>query len=342
MTNTIFDTKFADQYNLKTLAKRAVGVVEGLPLDLDQAEYHSLVRGANPLMRNALSEAFRNIKQQSVLEKMYYVSTITDKEVSVPEVLAMDDLTIIGEQAGHVSNKEARGAWVCLNSCLTAPRARYDGVTVSSVNQLSSTVVRAGMCMAYAKNNYGWLGDKSMAFMVSVYAHTVHSILNRLFNLDIEESSLVRYAFAHYYASKLTNHFSPSGMPLILNRCSDSLFKGKVVLSEYSDRMLAITGKANAVPTMEDAVEFVKEYGPKRASRLDANMIYRAAYTNSRKSLATHVAMDYPPYLAYLLLRLSANDKHPLFTRVLNDNFKKQFVDMELDSFAKDKRTFAI
>ena len=339
MPITILDTTFAKNYNLANLAKHCAHELQStLTLDLTPEEYLSLVQGITPIIKSPMSEAFVSIRGDHLLKDLCYVSTITRKDANLPELLTIADITVYGKQVPAVKQPYFKGAWTDISQTLSAPKDRFDKVSVKSANDLMSSSVRGILCMAY-EDSEEWLNSKATAFVVEVYARVMGTIVNRLYKLDVEETAIVRYAFAYYYASLMSDKRDDDYAPEVLNRCGNLFQHGRISLANLAERMYNIVGK-DAV-TMQHVAKFIVQHGPNRAKGFDASNIYRAMFNSSRNSVATFIAADYPPYMVYLIMRTASNDKHPILTNVLNNMFSRQQVEAEIANIVKDKRTFS-
>lgn len=339
MTNTIFDTTFSKNYNLELLAKHSANELQAsITLDLEAPAYLSLVRGITPIIRSPMSEAFLYIKKEDLLKNVCYISNITDRKSSLPELLTITDLTVYGKQVRAVKQSYFKGAWTDIGPMLSNPKDRFDTVTIKSANEIIASTTRAILCMAY-EDSKDWLNSKGKVFVIDVYSRAMGTIVNRLYKLDVEESAIVRYAFAYYYASLLTDKRDSNNAPEILNRCTQLFQNGKVNMEVLAERMYNIVGKSDV--TMEHVAEFVVQHGPSRAKGFDASNVYRSLFNSSKNSVATFIAADYPPYMVYLILRAVSGDKHPILTNVLNNMFTRQQVTAEVGNIVKDKSTYS-
>ena len=339
MKHTLFDTYFGKSYNLENLAKKAGVLLQSeMKMDMDQLEYVQLISTTKPVVHTPMSKAFELIVNEKLLNCIYYISLLSKKLTDIPEVLTIPEVTIYGKHVSGIHQKELKRSWANMSTVLSRPRDRYGKPFISGVNETMSIVVRSILSMAYDDNEH-WLNGKGRAFLIDFYAKSMSSILNRYYSFDVQEGALVRYAFAYYYASLLDNRKGKNGEPEVLNRCG-SIFQNGLIDKDKMDNLMTGITKSDE-PTMEHVVKFIAEYGPDRAKNISSKIIYQALLSTSRSSIATLICADYPPYLLYMILRVVSNDKHPLFTNVLNNMYTRQQVTAEINSILEDKSTFS-
>jgi hypothetical protein len=336
MKHSILNTAFAKNYNLELLAKHGANELQGsIQLDMTPEEYLSLVKAITPISRSAISDLFSAVKTTPALTKISFMSSVLRRNVNLPEVLTIDDITINGRQIPNVKQERFKGAWTNINTMVSnTSKDRFANITVTAANELMASVVRGLYCMSYDETTE-WLNPKSSAFLIEVYARMMEHILNRLYKLDVIEAAVVRYGFAYYYASLLTDKRDAKGAPEILNRCTGLFKLSNVSMDSLSERMQAITG--DEVVDLNHVAQFVVANGPSRANGFTSGNIYRMIFTSSRSSLPTYIAVDYPPYFLYLLLRVTSGDKHPLLTNMMNTDFTRPRIADELATIVHDK-----
>lgn len=339
MAITLFDTYFGKTYNLEQLAKKgAVELQTKMTLDATQDEYLALVKSISPVVKTPISDTFLSIKKLDGLKNITFLSVLNDKATNLPEILTIKDLSIYGKQVGAVSDKRFKGCWANITTTLTKGKDRYAGLSVSGTNELMSIIVRSVMCMAYSDNDV-WLNNKASEFLIEFYAKSMATILIRMFSLDVEESTVTKYAFAYYYATLLSNKRDENNAPEILNRCVSLLRNGRVSKEDLDKKMDSIVGKDTM--SMDHVATFIVAMGPDRVRGFNSKHVYRALLSSSRNSIATVISADYPPYLVYLLLRTISNDKHPIFTNVINMMYTRQQITAAVDNIIRDDRTFS-
>ena len=321
------------------LARTGANVLQSdLTLDMSPEKYNALISSISPSVKTPVSTAFEMIKMGGQLKDICFISSIMNKSSTVPEILTINGLTIYGKQVRAVSNLKFKGAWTNISAYLSRPKDRYSDPTIKGSNELMALVVRSVICMAH-DDNEDWLNSRGQAFLVGFYAWAMSHIVGRLFSFDVEEGAIARYAFAHYYAAMLNSRRDANNAPDLLNRTNNVFAHGRVSKEDLDKRMRDIVGNDDI--NMDHVIKFIVTHGPARASKLSAGNVYQALLSSSRSNVPTVISANYPPYLLYMILRTVANDKHPLFTNILNNRYTRQQVDSELDAIVRDKSTYA-
>ncbi len=336
MKNTsILTTPFSKMYNLRTLVKDAAKWIttNASLLDASQDKYVSLITNVNPVVKTYISTCFLNIKKEELLNSCYYVSTIMNKKIDVPELLTINDITVDGLLVDSVKDNDYKKPWVNISSMLAPPsQSRYADLSISASNELMASIVRSMLCVSY-NDSKEWLNPQSAAFIVEFYTMTMRTVIDRLYRLNFEETGIVKYAFAYYYSSLLSDKKDRNGAPSLLHKSNTVLRGMEDNLDDLANDMLEIIGKDTM--NMTHVIEFIKTYGPARTSTLTVEMIYKALSIVSHNSVATWIAADYPPYLVYLLLLSMSGSKHPIISNVINNMFDKKYIRTNVDQLVK-------
>lgn len=344
MKRTIFNTTFGRAYNLTLLAKNAGTLLEQtIPTDFTQEEYINIAKTANLLISNPIRTVYNSIRDKQYFDRMFYMSILTQKQVSLPELLTIRDVTVNGSEVSSVHTNEFKKMWIEASQCFSLSGARLEGPVLKSPTELANLVVRGMLCYAYGQSQKEWLSGKSQAFVIEVYARALANELNRIYKFNTDEYLVVAYGFAYYCAALLTDIQDENGAPQILNRIGLLTKRGKSDLNQLAKVMQELSGNYTTSDnfSMNTVVEFIKLKTSGRVSDLNTQTIYRRAFTSSRNNIATYIAMDYPPYLVYLLLKIGSGDKHPILTNVLEHMGNKSFIASEIDSLAKDTTLLA-
>lgn len=339
MNKSVLDTQFAQMYQLEPLIKNAyTWLITDAKLDTTQDKYFAIVNNISPIIKTPISECFNSIKDEGVLKQIYFISTLMSKSISVPELLTINDISIYGKTLPYVKQKDLLKSWINISSMLSPPsKSRYADLTVSSANDLMSSVVRACLCMSYTDSKT-WLNPKLAAFVIEVYVMMMRSVVDRLYRLDLEESSIIKYAFAYYYAYLLDNTLDKDGVPVLLQK-SSLLFKAnKESIEDLNETMLTILNGEQI--TMNHVVKFIVENGPSRVRTLNKDMLYRATSISSLNNVATWIAIDYPPYLVYLLFLSMSGNKHPIINNLVNNVFDTKYVKQNVEQLLKYKNLY--
>lgn len=320
------------------MARRgALALQTSMTLDMEPIKYRNLIKGMTPMTKTPVSTAFDMVRNEEMLKNICFISTLLNKAADVPEIFTINGITIYGKEVIGVKNDLFKGAWTNISAYLKRPKDKFGAMTITGSNELMALVVRSVLCMAY-DDNPNWLNSRAQAFVVGFYAKSMTYIVSRLFSFDVEESAISSYAFACYYASKFDQRRDKNNIPELLNRCTDVFNNGRVSKADLDKHMSNIIGKDDI--TMDHVIEFIRKLGPNRVANLSAGNIYQALLSSSRSNVPTVIAADYPPYMVYMLLRTVSNDKHPIFTNIINNRYTRPQINAELDNIVRDKNTY--
>ena len=342
MAKTILESYFGRAYNLEILARSAATDIQAtMKLDLDQDEYAQLVKSITPIVKTPISDFFSRAVAADSHREIFYISTVKNNSGNVPELLSINDLTILGKDVQVKMPDEMRKAWAHITTCISLPKTdRLGDLQVTASNDLMSIVDRCVLCTSYSTMSGDWLPGKSSEFLIDVYAKMMSMIVSRIYGLDVEEGVIVKFAFAYYMASLMTTERDANNAPMIINRCN-TLFKyGKIDFNKLIEKMTSLVGEDTM--SMKYVSQFIVANGPDRIKDFTEGNIYRALMTSSRNSIASLIAADYPPYMLYLLLRIISNDKHPILTNILNKQFTRSQINDEIKLIINHKPIYNI
>ena len=332
-TNSVLTTPFASMYNLNPLVNDAAKWLLTANLDATQDKYVAIAQGINPVVRTPISECFTAIKNKKMLDRLYYISVLLNPKIDIPEILTVNDVAIDGAYVHGLRDDRFKRVWLNISSMLAPPSgSRYAELTVSSSNELMASIVRGMICMSYA-DSVEWLNPKLASFVIEFYTIMMRTILDKRYRLDLEEGGLIKYAFAYYYASLMSEQKDKEGTPVLLQKCTH-LFRGMdSSIEELNERMKEFLDGDSI--TILHVVEFIKMFGPDRLHDLNVELLYKSLSIVSQNSVATWIAADYPPYLVYLLFLSMSGNKHPILNHIINNMFDKKYIRENVEQLVK-------
>lgn len=334
MKKTIFDTTFSRNYNLKTLAENAGRLIESkLSTDMTQEEYLYLINQISPIEFTPIRRVFDELRQRNKLDMAYYISTLATPNVDMPEVLTVRDVVVNGSNVSTIRTDSYKKMLVEISQCLQKPTERHGRFSVIAPAALMNTIVRASLCKSYESSD-AWLSSQNVAFLAEIYARALSNEVSRIYKCDLTEHMKCMYAFAFYFAYMMTDELDENRAPKVLNRLTFLSRGGLIKLEELSTIMYGILG--NSYCTMEHVAEFIRQIGPQRMKDFSPQVIYRKAFTASKNNIPTYIALDYPPYLVYLILMVGGGDKHPLLSNVLDKMGNRSFMNTSIGNILKD------
>jgi hypothetical protein len=336
----ILSTPFARAYNLEALAKDAAKFLQKhiQVMDLSQEGYIDLLSEVRPMTASPMAEFYRAIVTTNKLSNLLYFSLVNDKHADIPELLTMDDIVVDGKYLETSLPNELKKAWVNLTPVLTAmKRARSGQIFVDDIPKLMSSVVRAYLCTSY-NDSAEWLPPKISTFVIEFYTLALSMVIDRLYNLNWEESLLPKLLFAWYYASLLGPAKDDPNMPLLLSRNS-KLFKGVQTGEGLENTFAEINRIRGQRPmSLEVVAEVLREIGTRRMEHLQSVDIRRVFALSTQDNTALMIAIDYPPYLVHQILRVADGGKHPILSTIFKNRFSASVVNNVLDQLVLNKQ----
>lgn len=335
----ILDTEFAKTYNLAPMAKDAVKflVAKQSVMDKPSESYVPLIGDINPMITSHMNTFFKNLVSRGKLKDIYMFSMVRGTVDDLPEILTIDDIVIDGKYInGNVPN-DLKKPWINLTSALSINK--HDRVGLLQVNDVPkavSTVVRAFLCMSY-NDSKEWLSPKAASFVIECYTMAMEMVMDRLYNLNYEESVVPKLLFAWHYAELLSSPDERSEVPALLTKTSH-VFKGNLSGARLQELLKEIVEfKKNEPMTIDTVVKCIKEFGPSRMKTINKANLYRYFAISSTDNTAMILAMDYPPYFLHQILKVVAGGKHAILTTVYKNRMDKNYVDKVLNQIIMDK-----
>lgn len=322
---TLLDTTFAKVSELSSKARRAlVFLIKNQNLVLLHEQDLQAISEIKIYVRTPITDFFQRIVDTDKLSS-FALMNFTGISLDLPELLTMGEITIDGKYISDTSVPDKwRKPWVNITPLLSGKRDTYNGrVQINDVPGLCSLLTRAVLCSSYNDQDT-WLNPKLSAFVIESYSMTVANMLRQSFNLDRDlrsvmfgpESKFVQTLFAAYYAQLLGGSQAPLDLPPLLYRCP---FLGSV--AEIQERLESIRelrpNNGNSPLTINLICEILAQAGPARMSNFTAAQLFRMFSIGSTDSQSMLVALEYPPYWVYQLMRSAAGSKNPIITNVI-------------------------
>ena len=185
----------------------------------------------------------------------------------------------------------------------------------------ASMIVRAALCATFDVSESMWVNPKMAAAIIECYASIVCHVCRQAFNLSFEEQKFVETLFGAYMAQILAPADSDLEHPPLLLRCTFLGSAADIIgrldsIKQYRD------GAGNDVLRPYKICEILAKAGPPRMNRFRPENLYRLMSTSSTDSQTMLVAVDYPPYWVYQMLRNVSGYKNPLISTAMRMNLR--------------------
>ena len=311
--STLFDTPFAKARTLQQMVPPALTfLIKNKEAFINEAGLQTLTN-LKLYSSASICKIFQTLAENDKL-KCFTLLDLTSFQNDVPELLTLDKVVVDGK---HIQNipvpTPLQKCWINLTPVLRKENAYNGALIITDVTQLSAMIVKAFLCSTYNDSDM-WLNPKLATFVIESYSMTVAGVLSNAYNLDLFEKRYVQTLFAMYYAQLLGGVDSDLDQPPLLMRCS---FLGSAadiarVLETIRDKH-----KPGTLLTPTNICQILAEVGPSRMKKFSEVQLYRYLSSSAMDSIEMMIAMDYPPYWVYQLLRVAAGYKNPVMSNII-------------------------
>lgn len=325
---TLFETPFAAA---RSLNKELTGAVVYL------TKYYPLVHVDNGFLNDvktysstATSMIFNNLKAAEKIKHFMFYNL--GKSANTPSILTINDISIDGKAIPDISIPDTlKKCWINLTPIISQKDSYNGRINVTDVTELANIMTRGALTNSYHNSKDLWLSPNLSTYVIEFYSGVISNTLGQVYNLNYDERLYVQTLFAAYYAQCLGGEKSPLDMPPLLFRCT---FLGSV--ADITDRMNSIQesrdndGDSYLYPSV--ICKILAKHGPARMNKFDPVYLYRHISATAMDSQIMLIALDFPPYWVYQMLRVAHGYKNPIMSNMLKLTGTK----IKLQQFAKD------
>lgn len=233
----------------------------------------------------------------------------------VPEVLTIQDIVIDGKAIPSLPvPARFQKCWINLTPISTKIDPYNAQYNITDATQLANLVVRAALVTGYEDNQL-WLSPKLSSFVIESYATTIGCEMSRIYGLDFNESMFIQTLFAAYFAQLLGGETAPNLYPALLNRCT---FLGTA--NDIMQRLQLVADlntRQDKLWTPDVICTAIQQRGPHRMKKVSKTQLYRFLSSSSVDSITMAIALEYPPYWVYQLLKVASGAKIPTLSNVI-------------------------
>lgn len=314
---TLFDTSFAKARSVTSMAQQAVPfIIKNKPLIVleDIRDLESVrVFSSTPL-----SKLFQDITTAGKLSNFTFLN-LSRFNKDIPEILALDDIVI---DAKYIPSTpvpaQLQKCWINITP-ITSVKDSYNGsLNITDSAAFATMVVRAAIVSSYNDSD-NWLNPRLATIVIESYALTISHVLRQAFTLSYEEEKFVQTLFAAYFSQMLGDKSAPLKVPPMLMRCS---FLGSAadiigrleLINQYREN----NGEDILHPIKICSI--LSACGPERMKKFVPTMLYRFMSSSSLDSQTMMIAVDYPAYWVFQMLRVASGYKNPVMSNVIKLN----------------------
>ena len=319
---TLFDTPYARSRCLESMLLPAVTfLVKQGPLVILTDDQVAELSNLRIYSSNPLTKLFQDLTVAGALRNFVYTN-LSRMSSDIPQILALDDVVVDGKMVPNVTvPTQLQKCWINITP-FTSSRDSYNGgVNITDASAFASVVVRAALCQTYDDAGDMWLSPRLAACIVESYAQTISHVCRQAYNLSYEETQFVATLFAAYYSQVLSGPTSSLKMPPMLMRCP-FLGSGQDIVRRMEDINQYRENMGDDLLTPYKICAILAKCGPARMNTFSPQQLYRFVSSSAVDSQVMLIAIDYPPYWAYQMLRVIAGVKNPLMSTVMKMNPK--------------------
>lgn len=270
-----------------------------------------------PIVTTPISHVFSRFAEDGNIADLFSLINVPTGAIEgVPEVLTFTGVTIDTRQidavAPHVaaalkSQQNVNGR-IILN---TTQMVRANG-TFSDITGFQNTVVRDILCRSFYSNKRPtWLTPSLSQFVCKVYSMSLATSVAQWYDLDYRTQCALLVLFAHFYLAKMCPADVATGSLVGKYRYFGIPDAG---IAENTIGLISATLNKPQMDTLEDLFAVVAQLGVSRI-RLDRNILRTRVKFFTDKMMQT-IALEYPPYFAYIILLAVSGVKTGLYFKM--------------------------
>lgn len=236
----------------------------------------------------------------------YFAFDATRGDGAIPELILTDVFTIDGKHADVNIRlpSELQKVWFNIAPYVSKQKE----FKILDPFMVMAAYVRGLLVMSYndaITSGKSWMTPSFTGYLIDSYSMAISRILTRTYALEFDEEQYVRTAFAFFYATLVVEHAGAPAAVGLLGRIGSLGSPGEIqnrvniLLEKYKPESRDITLLCNAIA----------QTGISRMSKFNVSKLMSMFCSSSADNLYLSVAIDYPPYWAYLLLRHESGDK---------------------------------
>ena len=319
---TLFDTPYAQARDLadKSIQALTFLIKNGSYVILPENQI-SDIASAKLFSSTPMSKMFQDICSAGKLNNFVFLNFANLKD-SIPEAVSYDEMTIDGKVIPDIPvPAQMQKCWINLTPVLSAKDSYHGSLILTDMAATAGMVVRAALCQTFNDAEGLWVNPKLASSIIENYASIAGHVCRQTYNLNFEEQKFVETLFATYMAQLLGPSNGDLKVPPLLLRCT---FLGSATdiigRLESINQYREVGGDSILRPTQ--ICQILAKAGPPRMNRFLPQNFYRSMSASSLDSQTMLVAIDYPPYWVYQMIRNVSGYKNPLISTAMRMNLK--------------------
>jgi hypothetical protein len=329
---SIFDTLTARTTITKSQLTELVNFIifnRGYRLGVNEVK---TLTGVRPLTATVIGNIFSRAVELHK-ETLFSFLRVPKANVKIPEVLTYTHVTYDLKQLNIDNDKTLYETiskipdfanTLCLN---VTPMIRDTGLPIDAL-ALQATFVRDLLSRSYFDNKTTmWLTPSLMRYLCRFYNMSMSSTIGSVYNLSFQEQQAVATVFSLYFLQLISD---TNTAEIIIKSWKLGLGTTQDIISVLSHLKDLLAEKYDAM-SLDDVCTGINGLGLGRLGSVNRKFLYTRMRSIGPDIFTSMMALEYPPYWAYLVLLTLSGRKMGLIA-----TFKKNDLQKESVSFAED------
>lgn len=319
MKRKFSDTQFAQTAGFNLSAKSMLKfVVDNQSSVWTLDDLRSLIKPIHTTLKTSTSQIFDLLTNRDCLSN-FAVINVSSKETNIPELLTASNITldlkyIPGSDILRPYRQLANKVLVNITSCLNKNRS-LETETVNDIASLQAFFIRGQYCLTYQDDD-DWLGGSLTEYILKSYSIILSAMISRQYSLDLQDQIAAGMWFAAFMASRLDND---TGIPRMLYRAT--WFTSQQRIREFIQENEEILSRG--IKDLDELCQHISQITPRMKNFNDV-ILRSICGSLGPDNLTSRIALEYPPYWAYLILCALSGDKMSLLYQLNNNRLTNE------------------
>jgi len=266
-------------------------------------------------------------------EALFSFIKIPKTTVAIPEVLTYTHVTFDLKQLNTAEDSDLYEViskipdfanTICSN---VTPMLRGTGEPIDALN-FQATFVRDLLSRSYFDNKSTmWLTPSLIRYLCRFYNMSMSSTIGSVYNLTFQEQQAVATVFTLYFLQKV----SDTNTAEAIAKSSKLGLGTQQDITDVIARLKETLGEKYDAMSLDDVCAGVNNLGIGRLASVNTKFLYTRLGNIGPDKFTSVMAIEYPPYWAYLVLLTLSGRKMGLLS-----TFKKNDLTKEAPAFAED------
>ena len=244
----------------------------------------------------------------------------------IPEVLTYQHITFDLDQLEPVAKN-------LYDSIIHTPG--FSGTIVENITsmvrqsgELTDSLGFQGVCVRdmlsrsyYENTSTMWLTPSLIRYLSRCYNMSLSAVIATTFDLDWFEKQSLGVILTYYFLQKVSNSVDAEAM---IRSGAKLDLPQSIQTNEVISRMKEALGDRFMNMSFDDVCTAINNLGINRLSNVNKKLIFTKCQTLGPDLYTTVMALEYPPYFAYIILLATSGRKIGMYNRLKNSTLEKE------------------